>query len=145
MVELNLRNDKRLLNCSYNRRKNNIGNHLKALSDFLDSHSSTYEKVLILDDFNVEVDEQNMKTYCDSYGLTILIKQPIYYKNLLHPKCLDLSLTNVPRSFQTTCVMETGVSDFHLVTLTAMRKSFKKLKPRVINYRSYKHFLGKAC
>ena len=26
------------------------------------------------------------------------------------------------------------------MTLTAMRKSFKKLKPRVINYRSYKHF-----
>ena len=40
--ELNLRNDKWLLNCSYNPHKNNIGNHLKALSDFLDSHSSTY-------------------------------------------------------------------------------------------------------
>ena len=26
------------------------------------------------------------------------------------------------------------------MTLTFMRKSFKKLKPRVINYRSYKHF-----
>ena len=42
-IELNLRNDKWLLNCSY------------ALSDFLDSHSSTYEKVLILGDFNVEL------------------------------------------------------------------------------------------
>ena len=40
-IELNLRNDKWLLNCSYNPHKNNIGNHLKALSDFLDSHSST--------------------------------------------------------------------------------------------------------
>ena len=27
-----------------------------------------------------------------------------------------------------------------MVTLTVMRKIFKKLKPRVINYRSYKHF-----
>ena len=36
--------------------------------------------------------------------------------------------------------IETGLSDFHLMTLTVMRKSFKKLKPRVINYRSYKHF-----
>ena len=32
------------------------------------------------------------------------------------------------------------VSDFHLMTLTVMRKSFKKLKPRVITYRSYKLF-----
>ena len=43
--------------------KNNIGNHLKALSDFLDSHPSTYEKILILSDFNVEADNQNMKTF----------------------------------------------------------------------------------
>ena len=139
-IELNLRNDRWLLNCSYNPHKNNIGNHLKTLSAFLDSHSSTYEKVLILGDFNVEVDDQKMKTFCDSYSLTSLLKQPTCYKNPSHPKCIDLILTNVPRSFQTTCLIETGLSDFHLMTLTVMRKSFKKLKPRVINYRSYKHF-----
>ena len=44
-IELSLRNDKWWLNCSYNPYKNNIGSHLKALSDFLDSHSSTYEKI----------------------------------------------------------------------------------------------------
>ena len=139
-IELKLRNDKWLLNCSHNPHKNNIANYLKALSDFLDSHSSTYEKVLNLGDFNVEADDQNMKTFCDSYSLTSLIKQPTCYKNPSHPKCIDLILTNVPRSFQTTCVIETGLSDFHLMTLTVMRKSFKKLKPRVINYRSYKNF-----
>ena len=98
-IELNLRNDKQLLICSYNPHKNNIG---KSLSDFLDLHSSTYKKVLILGDFNVEVDEQNMKTFCDSYSLTSLIKQPTFYKNPLPPKCINLILTNVPRSFQTT-------------------------------------------
>ena len=143
-IELNLRNDKWLLNCSYNPHKSNIGNHLKALNDFLDSHSSSdssrYEKVLILGDFNIEVDDQNMKTFCDSYSLTSLIKKPTCYKNPSHPKCIDLILTNVSRSFQTTCVIETGLSDFHLMTLTVMRKSLKTLKPRIINYRSYKHF-----
>ena len=72
-IELNLRNEKWLLNCSYSPYKNNIGNHLKALSDFLDSYSLTYEKVLTLGDFNVEVDDQNMETFCDSYSLTGLI------------------------------------------------------------------------
>ena len=139
-IELNLHNEKWLLNCSYNPHKNNIGNHLKALSDFLDSHSSTYEKILILGDFNAEADDPNMKPFCDSYSLTSLIKQPTCYKNPSHPKCHDLILTNVPRSFQTTCVIETGLSDFHLITLTVMRKSLKKLKARVINYRSYKLF-----
>ena len=73
-TELNIRKDKWLLNCSYNPHKNNSGNHLKALSDFLDSHSATYEKILILGNFNVEADDQNMKTFCDSYSLTSLIK-----------------------------------------------------------------------
>ena len=31
-----------------------------------------------------------------------------------------------------------GLSDFHLMTLTVMRKSFKKYQPKTINYRSYK-------
>ena len=81
-----------------------------------------------------------MITFCDSYSLTSLIKQPTCYKNPSHPKCIDLILTDVPRNGQNTCVMETGLSNFHLMTLTVTRKSFKKLKPRVINYRSYKHF-----
>ena len=81
-----------------------------------------------------------MKTFCDSYSLASLIRQPICYKNPSHPKCIDLMLTNVPQSFHTRCVIETGLPDFHLITLTVMKKSFKKLKPSVINYRSYKHF-----
>ena len=82
--------------------------------------------VLILGDFNIEVDDQNMKNFCDSYSLTSLIKHPTCYKNPSHLKYIDLILTNVPRSVQTTCVIETGLSDFHLITLTVMRKSFKK-------------------
>ena len=49
-------------------------------------------------------------------------------------------LTDVPRTFQSTCVIETGLLDFHLMTLTIMRKTFKKQRPRIINYRSFKHF-----
>ena len=129
-----------MLNCSYNPHRNNTGNHLKELNDFLDLHSSPYEKVLILDDFIVEADYQNMKHFYDSYSIISLIKQPTSHNNPYHPKCIDLILANMPRSFQATYVTETGLSDFHLMTLTVRRKIFKKLKPRVINYRSCKHF-----
>ena len=107
-IELNLHNDKWLLICFFNPHKNNIGNYLKALSDFLDSHSSPCDKVLILGDFNVDADDQNMKTFCDSYSLTSLMKQPTFYKNPSHPKCVDLILTIVPQSFQTTYIIEKG-------------------------------------
>ena len=43
-IELNLRNNKWLLNCSYNPHKNNVENYLKMLSDFLDSHSFNKRK-----------------------------------------------------------------------------------------------------
>ena len=41
-------------------------------------------------------------------------------------------------------MLETGLSDFHLMTVTVMRKIFKKSKPRTINYRSYKQFANEA-
>ena len=45
--------------------------------------------------------------------------------------CVDLIFTNVSGSFETTCVMETGLSDFHLMILIVVRKSFRNLKPTV--------------
>ena len=42
--------------------------------------------------------------------------------------------------FQSTCVIETGLSDIHLITVTVMRKTFKEIRPRVINYKSYRDF-----
>ena len=128
-VELNLRNEKWLINCSYNRDKTMICNHLNALGTYLYLHSTTYEKVLILCDFNVRIEEEHMKAFRDNYNLTSLIKQPTCHKNPNNPMCIDLILSNTPRNFQSTCVIETGLSDFHLMTVTVMKKNFRKFKP----------------
>ena len=143
-VEKNLHNDRWLINCSYSPHKNTIGNHLRILSEKLDIYSSSYSNFIILGDFNIEVKEQQIKTFCDNYGLKNLIRQPTCYKHPSNPTCIDFILTNAPQKFQSTCVLETGLSDFHLMTVTVMRKIFKKLKPRTINYRSYKHFSNEA-
>ena len=140
MVELNLRNSKWLVNCSYNPHKNRIGNHPDRISESLDLLSSDYKKMIFLGGFNVTDDEYHMKSFWENYGLKNLIRQPTCYKNPSNPVCIDLILTNVPRSFQSTCVVETGLSDSHLMTLTVMRKGFKKYQPKIINYRSYKNF-----
>ena len=39
-----------------------ICNYLDVLSTYLDLHSTTYEKILILGEFNVGIEEQHMKT-----------------------------------------------------------------------------------
>ena len=49
-------------------------------------------------------------------------------------------MTNKPPSFQHSCVIETGLSDFHKMTVTVMKTFFEKLQPRVVNYRDYKYF-----
>ena len=96
--------------------------------------------MIFFGDFNVTDDEHRMKSFCENYSLKNLVRQPTCYKNPHNPVCIDLILTYVPRSFQSICVVETRLSDFHLMTLTVMRKSFKKYQPKIINYRSYKNF-----
>ena len=66
-VELKLRSKNWLINCSYNPNKNAIGNQLEALSDFLDFHSSSYNNIIILGYFNVDLEEPHMKTFCENY------------------------------------------------------------------------------
>ena len=139
-VELNLLNSKWLVNCSYNPHKNSIAIHLDRISESLDLLYSDYEKIIFLGDFNVTDDEHHTKSFCENYGLKNLTRQPTCYKEPSNPVCIDLILTDVPRSFQSTCVVETGLPDFHLMTLTVMFKSFKKYELKIINYRSYKNF-----
>ena len=53
-----------------------IGNHLRALSEKLDIYSLSYNNFIILDDFNIEVEEQQIKAFYDNYGLSSLTRQP---------------------------------------------------------------------
>ena len=86
-------------------------NHIDALIKTLDLFSG---------DFNVVVDEQHMNSFRDSYSLKNLIKQPICYKNPNNSTSISLILTDVPKSFQSTCVLEIRLSNFHLITFAVM-------------------------
>ena len=69
-----------------------------------------------------------------------MINKPTCYKNPDNSTCIDLILTNCPGSFQNSCVIETGLSDFHKMIVMVMKASFRKIEPRVINYWDYKSF-----
>ena len=60
-------------------------------------------------DFNVGVEEISMSGFCDTFGLNSLIKDATCYKNPENPSSIDLSLTNNPRRFQNSCVIEKGL------------------------------------
>ena len=139
-IEINLRKKKWLLCATYNPYRNNIGNHLDSLCKNLALYSSAYDNYTVIGDFNIEADSKEMSSFCDTFHLISFIKERTRYKNLDNPSCIDLILTNKPLSFQNSCVVETGLSDFHRMMLTVTKMTFQKRKPRVINYRDYKHF-----
>ena len=136
---MNLRIRKWLVSCPHNPHKNSISNHLEKISESLGLLSSDYKKIIFLGDFNVTDDEHHMKSFWENYGLKNLIGNLYACSNLSNPAFIDLILTNVPcSSFKSTCVGEKGLSDFNFMTLTVMRKIFKKYHPKTINYRSNK-------
>ena len=49
-------------------------------------------------------------------------------------------LRNKTRFFKNSSVLETGVSDFHKMTLTVMRTHFVKQNPKGVYYRDYRKF-----
>ena len=139
-VEINWRKKKWLLSCSYNPTRKNIVNHVRKISTGLDQFSATYDKLILLGDFNVEPEEVNMSDFLNIYNLRNLVKQKTCYKNPENPSCIDLILTNSHRSFQNTNVFETGLSEFHKMTVSVLKSHFPKQKPNIASYRSYKRF-----
>ena len=140
-VEINLRNKKKwLLSCSYNRKRAQISNHLAEISKITDLYLTKYDQLFFLGDFNAGLEDTSVKNFCSSYNLTSMNNKPTCFKNPDNPSCIDLILTNCSRSFQNSGVRETGLSDFHKLVVTVMKTTFKKSKPKIITYRSYKSF-----
>merc|ERR1711989_12756 len=54
----------------------------------------------------------------------------------------DMILTNRRESFENSMAIETGLSDCHKMTLTVMKRYYKKLEPITIEYHDYSSFDG---
>ena len=81
-----------------------------------------------------------MKSFCQIYNLKNLLDKPTCYKKPNNPSCVDLTITNKPRSLQNSCTVKSGLFDSHKMTLTVLKSYFAKQKPRVLNYHNYKFF-----
>ena len=132
--------NKWLLFAGYNPQKNYASYFLAEVSKSLDSNLNTYDNLLLLGDFNSEINDISMREFMDTYNLKSLIKEPTCFKSALNPSCIDLILTNQKNSFQNSTAIETGISDFHKMTVTVLKTYFQKQSPTIIRYRNYKKF-----
>ena len=133
-VEINLKKQKWLLSCSYNPHVESINSHLERLQHSLDSIGK-YDRLLVLGDFNCEVDKHDMPNFLTSSELSSMITEPTCFKNPDNPKCIDLMLTNYPRSFHSSTSVCNSISDFHNITISVLKITFEKCPPKSIKYR----------
>ena len=94
-------------------------------------------------DFNVEPNDATMKNICQIYGCKNIVKDKTCFKNPRNPTCIDMIITNRPKSFQESEVVETGLSDFHKMSLTVMKVFYNKKPRKSFNIESIKIFLMK--
>lgn len=86
------------------------------------------------------MDNIDMSVFRDTYGLKSLIKEPICDENPKNLACIDLVLTNYSKCFQCSYVVETGLPNFHRMTVSVTKTAFKKFLPRTIHYRDHRNF-----
>ena len=84
-------------------------------------------------DLNSEISEERMNIFCNTYYFKCLDNEPTCFKNINNPICVDLILTNKSVLFQHTKVIETGLSDFHRLTVTMMKSTFQKKATKSFN------------
>ena len=130
-VELNFCKKKVRLCCSYNSHKNLMSNHLNILEKMLHTQMKIYDHSLIVGHFNSEMTESVMENFCETYHLHNLIKDATCFKNPDKPSCIDILLTNFPKSFLKSQTSETGLSDFHKLTLIVLKIHYKKQTPLI--------------
>ena len=99
-AELNLCKKTILMCCSYKPAKGNITSHLSIVRRSLDSCMSSYDNFLVVGDLNSEIIEMATSEFYETYNLQNLVKDPTCYKIISEPTCIDLILTNFPKSFQ---------------------------------------------
>ena len=138
--EINLRSTKWLFILGYNPKKENIAFFLKHISQGIDKYLCNYDDMLLIGDFNSEVNENAISEFCDLYTLKSLIKEPTCFKNYNNPTCIDLLLTNREKRFQNSTTIETGLSDFHKMNVTVLKVNFQKMSLIFIKYRNYTKF-----
>ena len=111
-IEINLRKKKWPMCCINNPSKSLINKFTYDIGKVLDSNIYNQGKVLIIGDLISAVTESPMHGFFNSYNLHSLCHSSTCTKNPENPLCIDLFLTNYPRSFQNSRTIQGRIQIF---------------------------------
>ena len=122
----------------------NLVHFFNELSDSLSKANESYENVIVVGDFNIDIgisnsDHDKLEQFYSLFNLQSLIKKETCITKT-HKSFIDLILTNKPLSFQSSTVIETGLSDHHKLIATFVKSHFTRLSPKTVYYRNFKNF-----
>ena len=101
-----------------------------------------YGNFILLADLNSEPKEQIVQDFCQAREN--IIKEKSCFKNPANPSYIDLFITNRPACFQGSVNIETGLFNFHKVSLSMMNVFCKKRPPNIVRYCNYNNFNNKV-
>ena len=138
-IELNLHTKKWLLLPLYIPPDQNPTYFKEKLQRAIDFFSTTYDNIITLGDFNMDVNEAAIRSIMEDNGFVTLINSPTSIKSV-NGRCIDLIMTNSNNSCICSITFETGFSDFHHLVYTILKTTYNRLPPKVISYRCYRNF-----
>ena len=80
-LEIRLLNSKWLILGTYKPPSQNEPTHVSEIQKLLTYYGSSYDNILLLQDFNMSYSNKNMKDLCDMFELNRLIKDPTSFKS----------------------------------------------------------------
>ena len=110
------------------------------LSRGLDIYSALYDKFVLVRDFIAEESEDPLAYFLNCHNASNILRDKTCFKSLKNPSCIDLIITKKPGCFENIIATSIGLTDCHKFVTTVLKTSFKKVLPKEVIFRDYKHF-----
>ena len=113
---------------------------IQSLENVINTFHAEFKCMYFLGDSNIDQLKIHTKfeTFLDAYGMTCIIKGPTCFKGT--PSLIDVILTDTPGRIAETLNIDTGLSDFHHLTLASTKLHVPRSSSTKFQYRSMKHF-----
>ena len=135
-VEINLRNSKWFLMGVYRPPGQDATYFMENVSKYLSNHR--YENQIILGDFNLDTNSTEVEILRVDHCMENVVTEPTCFKSVESPTLIDHIWVTDKKRFKNTTNIETGLSDWHKMTVTMLNCVIPKKEPRMIKYRDFR-------